>query len=577
LRTSRHFISTVKEAPADAELVSHRLMIRAGMIRRLAAGIYTWMPAGLRVVRKIEAIVREEMNRAGATELSMPVVQPAELWQESGRWGSYGPELLRFKDRHERDFVIQPTSEEVITEIARAELRSYRRLPVHFYQIQSKFRDERRPRFGVMRGREFVMKDGYSFHADHADLEREYRNMYDTYGRIFTRMGLRFRAVAADTGAIGGTGSHEFQVLADSGEDAIAYCPDSDYAANVELAEALAPKEARKTPSESMTKVSTPGKTKCEDVAAFLNVPLERTVKAIAVIRENVPNETIIGRFAMILLRGDHELNEVKTQKVLGPFRFAKDDEIENALKCRPGYIGPITNEILTVYVDRAVAAMSDFVCGANEAGFHLKGVNWGRDFELQNDFVQDLRKVVEGDLSPDGKGRLKIQRGIEVGHIFQLRTKYSEALKALYLDAKGAARPMEMGCYGIGITRIAAAAIEQNHDERGIVFPLPIAPFEACLVPIGYHKSAAVRAAAEKLYAELIAAGIDVLLEDRDERPGVLFADMDLLGIPHRLVISERGLAAGTIEYKGRTQAAAENAPLASALHLLRDKFTTT
>jgi prolyl-tRNA synthetase len=575
MRTSRHFISTIKEAPSDAELVSHRLMIRAGMIRRLAAGIYTWMPVGLRVVRKIESIVREEMNRAGAAELSMPVVQPAELWQESGRWGAYGPELLRFKDRHERDFVMQPTSEEVITDIARAELRSYRRLPMHFYQIQTKFRDERRPRFGVMRGREFVMKDGYSFHADHADLEREYRSMYDTYTRIFTRLGLKFRAVAADTGAIGGTGSHEFQVLADSGEDAIAWAPESDYAANLELAEAMTPAGKRAEPKEAKQKVSTPGKAKCEEVAELLKLPLQRTVKAIAVIREEAPEGAMIGRFAMLLLRGDHDLNEIKTARAIGKFRFAKDSEIQDALGCRPGYIGPITDRLLTLYVDRSVAVMSDFACGANEAGFHLTGINWGRDLpDPQPEFIKDLRNVREGDPSPDGKGTLKILRGIEVGHIFQLRTKYSEALKATYLDDKQQPRPMEMGCYGIGITRIAAAAIEQNHDERGIIFPRPIAPFEACLVPIGYHKSAAVRDAAEKLYAELVAAGIDVLLEDRDERPGVLFADMDLLGIPHRLVISERGLAAGTVEYKGRTQAAAENAPLASALQFLRDKF---
>ena len=575
MRTSRHFISTIKEAPSDAELVSHRLMIRAGMIRRLAAGIYTWMPVGLRVVRKIEAIVRQEMDRAGATELSMPLVQPAELWQESDRWGSYGPELLRFKDRHERDFVIQPTSEEVITDIARAELRSYRRLPVHFYQIQSKFRDERRPRFGVMRGREFVMKDGYSFHADYADLEREYRNMYDTYSRIFTRLGLRFRVVAADTGAIGGTGSHEFQVLADSGEDAIAYCPDSDYAANLELAEAVAPPGERAAPKEAKEKVPTPGKTKCEEVAELLKLQLKQTVKAIAVVREEAPESTIIGHFVLLLIRGDHDLNEVKAEKVLGKFRFAKDEEIQTALGCRAGYIGPISDKMFTLYVDRSVAAMGDFVCGANDAGFHFRGVNWGRDLpDPQPSFIVDIRNVVEGDPSPDGKGILRIQRGIEVGHIFQLRTKYSAALKAVFLDDKGASKPMEMGCYGIGITRIAAAAIEQHHDERGIVFPRPIAPFEACVVPIGFHKNAAVREAAEKLYAELVAAGIDVLLEDRDERPGVLFADMDLLGIPHRLVISERGLTAGTIEYKGRTQATAENAPLASALQLLKDKF---
>ncbi|MFY9317484.1 MAG: proline--tRNA ligase [Burkholderiales bacterium] len=567
MRSSRHFISTIKEAPADAELVSHKLMIRAGMIRRLAAGIYTWMPVGLRVVRKIEAIVREEMNRAGATELSMPVVQPAELWLESGRWSAYGPELLRFKDRHERDFVIQPTSEEVITEIARAELRSYRRLPVHFYQIQDKFRDERRPRFGVMRCREFVMKDGYSFHADYADLEREYRNMYDTYTRIFTRLGLQFRAVAADTGAIGGTGSHEFQVLADSGEDAIAWCPDSDYAANLELAEAVAPGEPRTKPAEDLKKVPTPGKTTCEDVAALLKLPLQRTIKAIAVVSDD--------KFSLLLIRGDHSLNEIKASKVAGlnPFRFANDAEIQSHLGCKAGYIGPVGAKVRVV-ADRTVAAMADFVCGANQEGFHLTGVNWGRDAAEPE--VADLRNVVDGDPSPDGKGRLMIRRGIEVGHIFQLRTKYSEAMKAVFLDARGQTQPMEMGCYGIGITRIAAAAIEQSHDERGIVFPRPIAPFEACLVPIGYHKSAAVREAADKLYAELAAAGVDVLLEDRDERPGVLFADMDLLGIPHRLVISERGLAAGTIEYKGRTQAAAENAPLAGARAFLQGKFAT-
>jgi prolyl-tRNA synthetase len=567
MRSSQHFISTVKEAPADAELVSHRLMVRAGMIRRLAAGIYTWMPVGLRVVRKIEAIVREEMNRAGATELSMPVVQPGELWQESGRWSAYGPELLRFKDRHERDFVIQPTSEEVITEIARAELRSYRRLPVHFYQIQVKFRDERRPRFGVMRCREFVMKDGYSFHADHADLEREYRNMYDTYTRIFTRLGLQFRAVAADTGAIGGTGSHEFQVLADSGEDAIAWCPDSDYAANLELAEAVLPPEERQSPGEPMQKVATPGKSTCEEVAALLSLPLARTVKSVAVMHDKT--------FVLLLIRGDHSLNEVKTGKVpdLSPFRFATPEEIEANLGCKPGSIGPVGAKVRVV-ADRTVAAMADFVCGANEEGFHLAGVNWGRD--LPEPEVADIRNVVEGDPSPDGRGRLRIQRGIEVGHIFQLRTKYSEAMKAVFLDAKGQTQPMEMGCYGIGVTRIAAAAIEQNHDERGIVFPRPIAPFEACLVPIGMHKSAAVREAAEKLYVELRDAGVDLLLEDRDERPGVLFADMDLLGIPHRLVLSERGLAAGTVEYKARTQQSAENVPIAGTLRFLKERFAS-
>ena len=563
MRSTRHFISTIKEVPADAELISHKLMVRAGMIRRLAAGIYTWMPVGLRVVRKIENIVREEMNRAGATELSMPVVQPAELWQESGRWSAYGPELLRFKDRHERDFVMQPTSEEVITEIARAELRSYRRLPVHFYQFQTKFRDERRPRFGVMRGREFIMKDGYSFHVDYADLQREYQNMYDTYTRIFTRLGLKFRSVAADTGSIGGTGSHEFQVLAASGEDAIAWSDGSDYAANLELAEAVAP-SSRDQPSEQLQKVATPGKTTCEDVADLLKLPLQRTVKAVAVMQDKT--------FHLLLIRGDHSLNEIKTAKAIGAFRFASEGEIREAMGCKPGYLGPVGAKVRVV-ADRTVAAMGDFICGANEEGFHIRGVNWGRDLP-EPAAVADIRNVVEGDPSPDGKGTLKIQRGIEVGHIFQLRTKYSVALKATYLDARQQPQPMEMGCYGIGITRIAAAAIEQNHDERGIVFPRPIAPFEACLVPIGYHKNPAVREAAEKLYAELLAAGVDVLLEDRDERPGSLFADMDLLGIPHRLVISDKSLAAGTIEYKGRTQAAAENAPLGSALAFLKEKF---
>ena len=563
MRSSRYFIATVKEAPSDAELVSHKLMIRAGMVRRLAAGIYTWMPVGLRVVRKIEAIVREEMDRAGALEVSMPVVQPAELWRESGRWEAYGAELLRFKDRHERDFVIQPTSEEVITDIARAELRGHRRLPVHFYQIQVKFRDERRPRFGVMRGREFTMKDGYSFHADYADLEREYQNMYDTYTRIFTRLGLKFRSVAADTGAIGGTGSHEFQVLADSGEDAIAWCPDSDYAANLELAEAVSPSSPRSKSQEEMKKVPTPGKTTCEDVAALLKLPLERTVKAVAVMHDK--------DFFLLLIRGDHTLNELKAQKAVGVFRFATESEIQTALHCKAGYIGPVGANV-KVIADRTVAAMSDFVCGANEEGFHLSGVNWARD--LPEPRVADLRNVKEGDPSPDGKGKLRIQRGIEVGHIFQLRTKYSEAMKAIYQDEKGQTRQMEMGCYGIGITRIAAAAIEQGNDERGIVLPRPIAPFELCLVPIGLHKSEAVRAAAEKLYTELLAAGIDVLLEDREERPGVLFADMDLLGIPHRLVLGERGLAAGTVEYKARQAAAPENLPLASATASLLKKF---
>jgi prolyl-tRNA synthetase len=562
MRSSRFFIATQKEVPAEAEIVSHRLMLRAGLIRRLSAGIYTWLPLGLRVLQKVERVVREEMNRAGALELAMPVVQPAELWQESGRWQAYGPELLRFKDRHERDFVMQPTSEEVVTDLARSELKSYRRLPAHFYQIQTKFRDERRPRFGVMRGREFVMKDGYSFHADYADLEREYRNMYDTYTRIFTRLGLRFRAVAADTGAIGGTGSHEFHVLADSGEDAIAFSPDSGYAANVELAEAVSPGE-RASAREAMRKVPTPGKTKCEEVAALLKLPLAQTVKAVAVVHHD--------ELVLLLVRGDHELNEIKAAKMIGAFRFASEAEIARALGCKPGYIGPVGAKV-KVLADRSVAALADFVCGANEEGFHLSGVNWGRD--LPEPQVADIRNVVAGDPSPDGQGRLEIVRGIEVGHIFQLRTKYSAAMKATFLDASGAEKPFEMGCYGIGVTRVVAAAIEQNFDERGIVFPAPIAPFEACIVPIGMHKSAAVREAAEALYRTLAQNGVDVLLEDRDERPGVLFADMDLIGIPHRIVLSERGLAAGNAEYKGRRDEKPADVPLADVAQLVRQKL---
>jgi prolyl-tRNA synthetase len=569
MRTSRFHLGTIKEAPADAELASHRLMIRAGYIRRLAAGIYTWLPLGVRALRKVEGVVREEMNRAGALELSMPAVQPAELWQESGRWQTYGPELLRFKDRHERDFVIQPTSEEVITDLARAELKSYRQLPLHFYQIQTKFRDERRPRFGVMRGREFVMKDGYSFHVDYADLEREYRSMYDTYTRIFTRLGLRFRAVAADTGAIGGTGSHEFQVLADSGEDAIAYSSGSDYAANIDLAEALAPAAARRVPAEPMRKVPTPGKMRCEEVAALLKLPLERTVKAIAVMQD--------AQFVLLLVRGDHELNELKTQKAIGAFRFALETEMRSALGAPPGYVGPVgVAAQVRVVADRSVAAMGDFVCGANEAGFHLAGVNWARDL-AEPSLVADIRNVMEGDPSPDGQGRLRIQRGIEVGHIFQLRTKYSEALGAAVLDAKGESRPLEMGCYGIGVTRVVAAAIEQHHDERGIALPAALAPFVACLVPIAYAKNEKVRAAADRLYGELQAAGIEVLMDDRDERPGVLFADMDLIGIPHRIVLSERGLAAGEAEYKARRDAQARNVPLAGIAAFLKERLAAT
>ncbi len=571
MRVSQFFLGTLKEAPADAEIISHKLMLRAGLIRRLAGGIYTWMPLGLRIVRKVEAIIRAEMNRAGAIELFMPAVQPAELWQESGRWQKYGPELLRVKDRHDRDFCIGPTHEEVITDLVRREVKSYRQLPLNFYQIQTKFRDEIRPRFGVMRGREFTMKDAYSFHANYADLQREYLNMYETYTRIFTRLGLQFRAVAADTGSIGGTGSHEFHVLAESGEDAIAFCPQSDYAANVELAEALAPQTACTVPQSSLSKVATPGKTRCEDVAAFLGLPLERTVKAIALMHDD--------EFVLLLLRGDHELNEIKAQKLPGldPFRFATDAEIERHLGCKPGYIGPVGIDAkIRVIADRSVAAMSDFVCGANEAGFHLTGVNFGRDLD-EPALVADIRKVVAGDPSPDGKGTLEIVRGIEVGHIFQLRTNYSARLQAVFLDPDGKQQPFEMGCYGIGVTRIVGAAIEQNHDARGIVFPDPIAPFQLALVPIGYHKSEKVREATDALYAQLRAAGVEVLLDDRDERPGVMFADMELVGIPHRVVVGERGLKDGKIEYQARRDTAAQTVELAQALPFLQDRLCPT
>ena len=570
MRTSQFFLSTLKEAPSDAEIVSHKLMLRAGLVKRLAGGIYTWMPVGLRVLRKVENIIRQEMDGAGAIELSMPAVQPAELWQESGRWEKYGPELLRLKDRHQRDFVIGPTHEEVITDVVRKEVKSYRQLPLHFYQVQMKFRDEIRPRFGVMRGREFLMKDGYSFHTTFEDLQREYRNMYETYGRIFDRLGLKYRAVAADTGSIGGTGSHEFHVLADSGEDALAYCPDSDYAANVELAEALAPETKRAAPAAVMQKEATPGKTKCEDVASFLSVPVTRMVKAIAIIRD-LP-ESDPARFALVLLRGDHDLNEIKTQKIVGDFRFARDDEIVEALGCKPGYIGPVGRAV-TVFADRTVHQMSDFICGANEAGFHLTGVNFRRDLP-EATTVGDFRNVVAGDPSPDGKGSLELCRGIEVGHIFQLRTKYAEALKCCFLDENSQSQVMEMGCYGIGVSRIVGAAIEQNHDERGIIFPKAIAPFEVCIVPMGYAKSEAVKTAADKLYAQLKAGGVDVLLDDRNERPGVMFADMELIGIPHRVVVGERGLAEGKLEYKGRRDAEAELVAIADIGDFLRARL---
>jgi len=573
MRTTQFFFTTLKEAPSDAEVISQKMMLRAGYIKRAAAGIYTWMPLGLRVLRKVENIVREEMNNAGALELLMPAVQPAELWQESGRWEQYGPELLRFKDRHQREFVIGPTHEEVITDVVRRDVKSYRQLPIHLYQVQTKFRDEIRPRFGVMRGREFLMKDGYSFHTSFDDLKREYGNMYETYSRIFTRLGLKFRAVAADTGSIGGTGSHEFHVLADSGEDDIAFCPDSGYAANVELAEALAPTSPRPAATKTMEKIATPGKMACIDVAEFLGVGLDNIVKSIAVISEKEDGSTT---FALLLLRGDHELNEIKASKIaaINPFRFATESEVEQYLGCKPGYIGPATvdGKNVAIFADRSVAAMGDFVCGANEAGFHLTGVNFGRD--LPEPEVFDLRNVVAGDPSPDGQGSLEILRGIEVGHIFQLRQKYAQALGCSYLDENGKSQIMEMGCYGIGVSRIVGAAIEQGNDERGIILPPSIAPFEVCIVPMGYHKSEAVKAAADQLYADLKKAGVDVVLDDRNERPGVMFADMELIGIPHRVVIGERGLKDGQFEYKGRTDAEATMVAQADILATLQGKL---
>jgi prolyl-tRNA synthetase len=573
MRTSQFFFTTLKEAPADAEVVSQKLMLRAGYIKRAASGIYTWMPLGLRVLRKVENIVREEMNGAGALELLMPAVQPFELWEESGRGPAYGPELLRFKDRHQRDFVIGPTHEEVITDVVRRDVKSYRQLPIHLYQIQTKFRDEIRPRFGVMRGREFLMKDGYSFHSSFDDLKREYGNMYATYSRIFTRLGLKFRAVAADTGSIGGTGSHEFHVLADSGEDDIAFCPNSDYAANIELAEALGPATPRLGASKAMEKVATPGKTACADVAACLAVDLEKVVKSIAVVSEKEGGEKT---FALLLLRGDHELNEIKASKIAGlsPFRLATESEVEEFLDCKPGYIGPVAVDAkkVAIFADRSVAAMSDFVCGANEAGFHLTGVNFGRD--LPEPEVADIRNAVVGDPSPDGKGTLEICRGIEVGHIFQLRQKYAKALNCAYLDEGGKSQIMEMGCYGIGVSRIVGAAIEQGNDEKGIILPSTIAPFAVCIVPMGYHKSEMVKAAADRLYADLKKAGIDVLLDDRNERPGVMFADMELIGIPHRVVIGERGLNEGKLEYKGRLDAEASMIAQDEILGLLEGKL---
>ncbi|MDB6100184.1 MAG: prolyl-tRNA synthetase [Gammaproteobacteria bacterium] len=567
MRLSQYPINTLKETPAEAEVISHQLMLRAGLIRRLAAGLYSWLPMGLRTLQKVERIVREEMNRSGALEVVMPVVQPAELWQESRRWDEFGPELLRIVDRHKRNFVAGPTHEEVITDIARRELKSYRQLPVNFYQIQTKFRDEIRPRFGVMRAREFIMKDAYSFHIDQASLQEGYRAMYDAYTRIFTRTGLNFRAVRADSGAIGGDASQEFHVLASSGEDAIVFSDGDDYAANLEVAAVLPPTEPRPAPKEKLTKVVTPGAKTIEDLARFLKVPPSKTIKTLLV--DGLEDEVVA-----LVLRGDHELNAVKAQKLPGvanPLHMASAERIARATGAEAGFIGPIGFRG-RVYVDHGALALADFVSGANEKDMHFTGTNWDRD--VQEMIAADIRNAVEGDPSPSGQGHLKIARGIEVGHIFQLGQKYSKPMKGVVLDESGKEVTLYMGCYGIGVTRIVAAAIEQNHDERGIIWPEPIAPFQVVLVPLGMQKSARVREVADRLYAELTAAGIEVLYDDRDARPGVKFADAELLGIPHRLVVGERGLEAGKLEYRNRRDTESQEFPLDDALAFIRSRM---
>jgi prolyl-tRNA synthetase len=567
MRLSQNPISTLKEVPADAEVVSHRLMLRTGMIRRLAAGLYVWLPLGLRTLRKVERIVREEMDRAGALELCMPTIQPAELWKESGRWTKYGPELLRFKDRHDREFVYGPTHEEVITEIARRELRSYKQLPVNFYQIQFKFRDEIRPRFGVMRAREFLMKDAYSFHTDEASLAQGYRLMYEAYSRIFTRIGLKFRAVRADGGSIGGDTSQEFHVLADSGEDAIVFSSADDYAANLEVAAAVAPTAPRRAAAEALAKVPTPNARTIAELSAQLGVDAARCIKTLLV---DGSEDDVVA----LVIRGDHELNALKSQKLPGvasPLRMSSADRVRKAAGTEPGFIGPIGFSG-RIYVDHAAAHLADFVCGANEKDMHFRGVNWGRD--LQEPQSADIRNVQPGDPSPTGRGTLEIARGIEVGHIFQLGRLYSEAMHASVLDEQGKALTMYMGCYGIGVTRVVAAAIEQNHDANGILWPDAIAPFQVVLVPINYQKSAQVRQTADSLYEQFNAAGIDVLLDDRDARPGVKFADSELMGIPHRIVIGERGLAAGNLEYRHRRQTESTEISAADPVGYIRDKL---
>ncbi|MDD5029715.1 MAG: proline--tRNA ligase [Rhodoferax sp.] len=578
MKASQFFISTLKEAPADAEVVSHKLMMRAGLIKKLGAGIYTLMPMGLRVVKKVEAIVREEMNRAGAVELSMPVVQPAELWQETGRFEKMGPELLRIRDRHGNDFVVQPTSEEVVTDIARQEIRSYKQLPKNFYQIQTKFRDERRPRFGLMRGREFIMKDAYSFDRDQTAAKASYQVMAAAYRRIFDRFGLRYRAVAADSGAIGGDLSEEFQVIAATGEDAIVYCPGSDYAANMEKAEALAPAGPRSAATQAMTKTPTPGKSTCPDVAALLGLPLAQTVKSLVLATDALgeKGEVVKTQVWLLLLRGDHDMNEVKVNKLpgLAAFRFASVAEIVDHFGCEPGYLGPLNlQKPVKLVVDREVAVLADWVCGANEKDLHLTGVNWGRDLP-EPERVADLRNVVAGDASPDGAGVLAIERGIEVGHVFYLGTKYSQAMKATFLDQNGKPQLLEMGCYGIGITRLPAAAIEQNHDERGIIWPDALAPFTVVICPINAERSPEVKATADKLYADLLAAGLEVILDDRGERPGAMFADWELIGVPHRINVGDRALKEGNVEYQHRRDSAATAVALDAVLPMLLERL---
>lgn len=577
MKASQFLVSTLKEAPADAEVASHRLMMRAGMIKKLGAGIYTYMPMGLRVIRKVEAIVREEMNRAGAIECTMPVIQPAELWQESGRFTSNGPELLRIKDRHDRDFIVQPTSEECVTDIARQEFKSYKQLPKNLYQIQTKFRDERRPRFGLMRGREFIMKDAYSFDRDEASAKASYVVMADAYRKIFDRFGLRYRAVAADSGAIGGDASEEFQVIAATGEDAIVFCPNSAYAANMEKAEAAAP-ALRGAASKAMVKTPTPGKSTCEDVAALLNVPLNTTVKSLVLATDELNDKgaVIKTQVWLLLVRGDHSLNEVKASKVpgLSSFRFATVPEIEAHFGCKPGYLGPLNMKLpVKVVADREVAALHDWICGANEEDFHMAGMNWNRDLPEPH-LIADIRNVVEGDPSPDGKGKLAIERGIEIGHVFYLGTKYSKAMSATFLDVDGKPKHFEMGCYGIGITRLPAAAIEQNHDDKGIIWPDALAPFTVVICPIDPSRSADVKEASDKLYHQLLDNGIDVILDDRGERPGAMFADWELIGVPHRVTIGDRGLKEGMVEYQHRRDSAASKIELKEIFAHVKRKF---